>query len=96
MGMSCKGIVGVLSDYLNGEAGKKVCAAIEDHLQGCERCRIHVDNMKLIIRLYKTWRDDAIPDDVSIRLQSVIAEEARKKTSSRVTTKPKRSAKGKH
>jgi RNA polymerase sigma-70 factor (ECF subfamily) len=94
--MSCKGVIGVLSDYLNGEAGKKVCAEIEDHLRGCERCRIHIDNMKLIIKLYRTWRDDAIPDDVSIRLRSVIAEEARKKAGSRAAKQPKRSAKGKH
>jgi RNA polymerase sigma-70 factor (ECF subfamily) len=78
MGRSCKGIVDVLSEYLNGEAGKAVCAEIEDHLRGCERCRIHIDNMELIIRLFREWRDDDIPDDVSIRLRSALAEEVRK------------------
>jgi hypothetical protein len=83
MGISCKGIVNVLSDYLHGEAGKDVCSMIEDHLRGCKRCRIHIDNMKLIIKLYRKWRDDSIPDDVSIRLRKVIAAEAQKKAAQR-------------
>jgi hypothetical protein len=83
MGISCKGIVNVLSDYLHGEAGKGVCSMIEDHLRGCKRCRMHIDNMKLIIKLYKKWRDDSIPDDVSIRLRNVIAAEAQKQAARR-------------
>lgn len=83
MGISCRGIVNVLSDYLHGEAGKEVCSMIEDHLRGCERCRIHIDNMKLIIKLYRKWRDDSIPDDVSIRLRKVIAAEAQKQAAHR-------------
>ena len=79
MGISCKGIVGMLSDYLQGEAGKDVCSMIEDHLRGCKRCRMHIDNMKLIIKLNRKWRDDSIPDDVSIRLREVIAAETRKR-----------------
>jgi hypothetical protein len=76
MGISCRGILDPLSDYLEGEAGQKVCAMIEEHLQGCEKCRMHVDSMKLVITLYKKWRDDTIPKDVSIRLRDRLAEEA--------------------
>lgn len=78
MGISCKGILDPLSDYLEGEAGQKVCTMIEEHLLGCERCRMHVDSMKLVITLYKKWRDDTIPKDVSIRLRDRLAEEARR------------------
>ena len=76
--MNCKGILGSLTDYLHGETGKKVCEEIDRHLDGCKKCRMHVDSMKMIITLYKRWRVDEIPEDTSIRLQRVIAEEARK------------------
>ena len=75
MGMTCRGVLGSLSDYLEGEAGEKVCAEIEEHLEGCLRCRMHIDSMRKVITLYKRWRDDTIPKDVSIRLRSVIASE---------------------
>lgn len=75
MGISCKGILDPLSDYLEGEAGMDVCRMIEEHLDGCEKCRMHVDNMRRIITLYKRWRDDTIPEDVSIRLRDRIAKE---------------------
>lgn len=88
--MNCRGILGHLTDYLHGDAGKEVCKEIEDHLKGCVKCRMHIDSMKLIITLYRHWRDDAIPKDASIRLREVIADVARRKTGG---VAPKRSAK---
>jgi predicted anti-sigma-YlaC factor YlaD len=63
-----------MTDYLEGDVGKQVCMEIEDHLDGCEKCRMHVDTMKAIITLYKRWRSDPIPDDVSTRLKKVLAD----------------------
>jgi RNA polymerase sigma-70 factor (ECF subfamily) len=71
---TCRGVLDSLSDYLEGDVGKAVCGEIEKHLEGCEACRMHVDNMKQIVTLYKKWRDDPIPDDVSVRLQGVLSE----------------------
>ena len=71
--MTCKGILDTLSDYLEGDSGDVVCMEIEDHLDGCEKCRIHVDTMRAIVTLYKGWRGDEIPGDVSGRLQEAVA-----------------------
>ena len=76
--MNCRRILGSLTDYLHGETSVKVCDEIDRHLDGCKKCRIHVDIMKKVITLYQSWRDDTIPKDTSIRLTQVIAEEARK------------------
>jgi anti-sigma factor RsiW len=73
--MTCRGVLDALSDYLEGDAGANVCKMIEDHIRGCERCRLHVDAMKKMITIYKKWRSDPIPDDVSMRLRAVIARE---------------------
>ncbi len=71
--MTCKGILDTLSDFLEGDTGDVVCMEIEDHLDGCEKCRMHVDTMRAIVTLYKGWRGDTIPEDVSGRLQEAIA-----------------------
>jgi RNA polymerase sigma-70 factor (ECF subfamily) len=72
--MTCKGVLGSLSDYIEGDAGKKVCAEIEEHLDGCEKCRMHVDTMRAVVILYKGWRSESIPRDVSKRLKQALAE----------------------
>ncbi len=36
---------------------------------------MHVDNMKVIITLYKRWRDVKIPSALSMRLRKIIAKE---------------------
>jgi len=69
----CKGILDTLSDYLEGDASNVVCNEIEMHLDGCEKCRMHVDTNRAIVTLFKGWRGDEIPDDVSGRLQEAVA-----------------------
>jgi anti-sigma factor RsiW len=69
----CKGILDTLSDYLEGDASKSVCNQIEMHLDGCEKCRMHVDTMRAVVTLFKGWRSDEIPDDVSGRLHDAVA-----------------------
>ncbi len=73
--MNCRGILDVLSDYLEGDAGSAICKKIEEHLKGCERCRMHIDTMKKIIIIYKKWRTEPIPEDVQARLKHVVARE---------------------
>lgn len=72
--MTCKGILNTLSDYLEGDTASVVCNEIEKHLDGCEKCRMHVDTMRAVVTLFKGWRGDTIPDDVSGRLREAIAE----------------------
>jgi len=86
---ACKAILEPLSDYLEGQAGEEVCRRIEEHLKGCKRCQMHVDMMKVIVTLYKTWRDVDIPDALSVRLQRIIADEIAK-TSKRQKSKSRR------
>jgi len=79
MRKACREILGPLSDYLEGTAGEKVCKMIEQHLKGCKHCRMHVDNMKMIITLYKSWRNERIPRSLSLKLRQTISSEIRRK-----------------
>lgn len=73
--MNCRGVLDALADYLEGDADSSICKKIEEHLKGCERCRMHIDTMRKIITLYKKWRSEGIPKDVQMRLQQVLAKE---------------------
>ena len=73
--MTCRGVLDALSDYIEGDAGRSVCKKIEEHLEGCVKCRIHVDAMKKMVILYKKWRNEPIPEDVRMRLEDVIVRE---------------------
>lgn len=79
MRKACREILGSLSDYLEGTAGERICKIIEEHLKDCKNCRMHVDNMKMIITLYKSWRDEKIPRSLSVKLRKNIFSEIKRK-----------------
>ncbi len=66
---SCKQLLSTLGDYVDGTLSSELCAELEQHMQGCERCRVVVDTMKKTIELYhETSEDTALPEDVRERL----------------------------
>jgi hypothetical protein len=42
-------------------------------MDDCPDCRVHVDSVKKVIRLYREAKGDDLPVDIRIRLQDVIA-----------------------
>jgi predicted anti-sigma-YlaC factor YlaD len=66
---SCKQLLSILGDYVDGTLSTELCAELEQHMQGCQRCRVVVDTMKKTIELYQETGGDAnLPDDVRERL----------------------------
>jgi len=66
---NCKYLLGSLSDYIDGELGSALCSEIEQHLAGCENCRIVVDSLRKTVYLYKaTAGSSGMPTDVRERL----------------------------
>ena len=37
---NCEGLLGSLSDYIDGDLGAELCRQIEKHIAECEDCRI--------------------------------------------------------
>lgn len=64
----CPGLLGDLSLYLDGEASQAICAEIEQHLQGCEDCRIMVDTLRKTVYLYRQLPQPDLPEAVRERL----------------------------
>jgi len=66
---NCHHLLGALSDYLDGELESQLCAELETHLAGCEKCRVVVDTLRRTVSLYQVVeQDEALPVGVRERL----------------------------
>jgi len=67
---TCEGLLGSLSDYVDGELGAELCRQIEKHISECDDCRIVVDTTRKTIDLVHASNDPQtdLPDEVRNRL----------------------------
>ncbi len=67
--MTCKDLLGSLSEYVDGELGEDMCQAIERHIAACDHCRVVVDTVTRTIYLYQTdAQETELPEGVRERL----------------------------
>ena len=65
----CHELLKSLSDYMDGELSAELCAEIERHMHGCDRCRIVVDTLRKTVELYQdNCGEEPLPKDVHDRL----------------------------
>ncbi len=64
----CKSLLGSLSDYVDGTAQEEICRELEQHLSGCEDCRIVVDTLKKTVYLYQSNTETELPEAMRARL----------------------------
>jgi anti-sigma factor (TIGR02949 family) len=66
---NCKSMLGNLSNYIDGDLQAELCEEIEQHLNGCENCRIVVNTLKKTVELYKHTSEPVdLPIEVRQRL----------------------------
>ncbi len=68
----CRALLGVLSEYVDGEVDDSLCAEIERHLAECGNCRIMVDTLRKTIVLYRAYGHEEVPADAKERLYAVL------------------------
>jgi anti-sigma factor RsiW len=66
----CGNLLDSLSDYIDGDLEAELCAELEQHLQGCENCRVVVNTLRKTVELYQQIEpaDSSLPDAVRERL----------------------------
>jgi anti-sigma factor (TIGR02949 family) len=65
----CKNLLGSLSDYIDGELQAELCAELEQHLEGCDNCRVVVNTLRKTVDLYRETNEAVeLPLDVRERL----------------------------
>jgi len=68
----CQRLLGLLSDYVDGELEQAMCQEIERHLADCPNCRAVVDTLHKTVMLYQSLGQEPVPGDVQERLFKVL------------------------
>jgi anti-sigma factor (TIGR02949 family) len=68
-GERCKDLLSSISAYVDGDLAGELCAELEQHLAGCENCRIVVDTLQKTVYLVHANNAEAdLPENVRQRL----------------------------
>ncbi|HPD15192.1 MAG TPA: zf-HC2 domain-containing protein [Planctomycetota bacterium] len=70
--MTCKDLLKMLNDYVDGDVDPSFCSAFEEHLRDCDPCKVVVDTIRNTIRLYKDEGVVEIPILFRERLHSTL------------------------
>jgi predicted anti-sigma-YlaC factor YlaD len=66
--LTCREVVELVTDYLEGALPDADRARFEEHLAGCEGCSIYLDQVKTTIRVTGRLDEDSIPAEHLERL----------------------------
>lgn len=77
--VDCKDVIAQLSDYLDAEAAQDLCLSLEAHFVKCSHCRVYIDTVKKTISLYRSESALECPEQVRLRLHTILSFEYRKK-----------------
>lgn len=59
--MNCKGLVELVTDYLEGALPEPERASLEQHLAACAGCSAYLEQMRVTIELTGLLTEDTIP-----------------------------------
>ncbi len=66
--VDCDALLSKLSSYIDGNLAPELCREIEQHLQGCDNCRVVLNTTKRTIDLVRDGESQPLPADVRERL----------------------------
>jgi len=68
-GLTCKEVVEIVSDYLEGALSPEDRARFDQHLAACDGCTHYVEQMRETIRLTGMLTEEQVPVDQRQRLR---------------------------
>lgn len=66
--LTCKELVELVTDYLEGGMGPEGRARFEEHLAMCEGCTSYVDQMRRTIEMLGRLTEESIPFSAKVEL----------------------------
>jgi len=66
--MTCREVVELVSDYLEGALPPETAARFARHLRSCDGCTRYLEQMRLTIVTVGRLRDDTVPPEALERL----------------------------
>ena len=70
--MQCDELLKTLNEFVDGTLEPGVCEQFQQHLAGCNPCRIVVDNIRKTIQLYKGDEVFELPVEFRTRLHATL------------------------
>jgi anti-sigma factor RsiW len=70
--ISCREVVELLCDFVEGELSIEYRLLVEQHLCGCQRCVIYVETYRLTIKLSRQLPCPPLPPQVAQRVQALL------------------------
>lgn len=61
--LTCQQLVEIVTDYLEGTLDPVESVRFEKHLVMCDGCSIYLDQMREVVRLAGTLREESLPED---------------------------------
>jgi anti-sigma factor (TIGR02949 family) len=74
MTLTCKQIVEILQQFLDGELETSQCDGIRIHLESCTPCVAYIDTYKLTINISRKLKREPLPDALQQRLSKAVSE----------------------
>ena len=68
MRATCREVVDLAADHLDGALGPRTLARLDAHLRACDGCAAYVERLRAAIRLAGRFAPGAIPDATMSRL----------------------------
>ena len=66
--MTCRQVVELMTDYLEGSLSAADRARFEEHIAGCDGCRAYLAQLATTRRVLRTLADEPIPPDLEADL----------------------------
>ena len=70
--MKCEELLRALNEYVDGTIEVGVCDEFRSHLEGCNPCKIVVDNVRQTISLFKAGELYELPPSFQARLHTTL------------------------
>lgn len=68
----CRKVIGLLTEYLEGDLAGRELEALETHLRGCGACAKYFETFKTTRAAVSTLRCAALPDELHTRLRAFL------------------------
>ncbi|PYR76000.1 MAG: anti-sigma factor [Acidobacteria bacterium] len=71
-GGKCRDVVRLLADYLEHQLPADEHAALERHLERCQRCVTQLRTYQSTVSLLRSLREDELPPELRLRLKAFV------------------------
>lgn len=66
--MTCREVVELMTDYLEGALSTRDRSRFEDHLAGCNGCKAYLAEMRTTLRILGTLPDEPVSEPLKAEL----------------------------